>query len=72
MENDIRRAASKISAFRSHKIGSRNLDMGVSGDFGGDVPVKLLVMNRALGEISGISRTLDGVLVPGHCPSIVK
>ena len=51
----------KIPGFRSLKIGARNLDMAVAGDFDGDGRVELLVTNQTLEEIGGIRRTLDGL-----------
>ncbi|MEC9280196.1 MAG: hypothetical protein VX947_04835, partial [Chloroflexota bacterium] len=63
LENDILKVVVKIPGFRSHKIGSRNLDMAVAGDFDGDGRVELLVPNQTLDEIGGIRRTLDGAEV---------
>ena len=63
LENDILKVVVKIPGFSSHKIGSRNLDMAVAGDFGGDGQVELLVPSQTLDEIGGIRRTLDGAEV---------
>ncbi len=63
LENDILKVVVKIPGFRSHKIGSRHLDMAVAGDFDGDGRVELLVPIQTLDEIGGIKRTLDGAEV---------
>jgi hypothetical protein len=49
--------------FTSHVIGSRNLDMGVAGDFDGDGRIELLLPNQARTELSAISRTDYGAEV---------
>ena len=68
LENDILKVVVKIPGFRSHKIGSRNLDMAVVGEFDGDGRVGLLVPNQTLDEIGGIRRTLDGAEVAWTLP----
>jgi hypothetical protein len=60
-ENDILKVVVKTPGFRSLKIGARNLDMTVAGDFDGDGRVEMLVPNQTLEEICGIRRTLDGL-----------
>jgi hypothetical protein len=68
LENDGLRVVAKVPGFRSHKIGSRNLDMAVAGDFDGDGRVELLVPNQTLDEIGGIRRTSDGAEVAWTLP----
>ena len=68
LENDSLRVMAKVPGFRSHKIGSRNLDMAVAGDFDGDGRVELLVPNQTLDEIGGIRRTLGGAEVAWTLP----
>ena len=60
LQNDILKVVVKIPGFSSHKIGSRNLDMAVAGDFDGDARMELLVPNQTLDEIGGIRLTLWG------------
>jgi hypothetical protein len=68
LENDKLNVVAQIPGFRSHKIGSRNLDMAVAGDFDGDGRVELLVPNQTLDEIGGIRRTSDGAEVAWTLP----
>jgi len=68
LENDILKVVVKIQGFRSHKIGSRNMDMAVAGDFDGDGRVELLVRSQTMDEIGGIRRTLDGAEVAWTLP----
>ena len=63
LDNDSLRVVAKVPGFRSHKIGSRNLDMAVAGDFDGDGRVELLVPSQGLDEIGGIRRTEAGAEV---------
>ena len=68
MENDILKVVVKIPGFRSHKIGSRNLDMAVAGDFNGDGRAELLLPSQTPDETGGIRRTLDGAEVAWTLP----
>jgi hypothetical protein len=48
---------SSISGYTSHRIGSRNLDMAVAGDFDSDGNFELLVPNQARTKLGGIRHT---------------
>ena len=63
LENGKLNVVAQVPGFRSHEIGSRNLDMAVAGDFDGDGRVELLVPNQMLDEIGRIRRTSDGAKV---------
>ncbi len=51
--------SAQVSGFTSHVIGSRNLDMALSGDFDGDGQIEVLIPDQARKKLGGIS--LDGV-----------
>jgi len=68
LENGKLNVVAQAPGFRSHEIGSRNLDMAVAGDFDGDGRVELLVPNQTLDEIGGIRRTSDGAEVAWTLP----
>lgn len=68
LENDKLNVVAQVPGFRSHKIGSRNLDMAVAGDFDGDGRVELVIPNQTLDEIGGIRRTPDGAEVAWTLP----
>ncbi|NIM94850.1 MAG: hypothetical protein GTO18_14210 [Anaerolineales bacterium] len=61
-DETLRRTAS-IGGFSSHKLGSRNLDMAVAGDFDGDGNVELLIPEHDLRSIGAIRRIGDDALV---------
>jgi hypothetical protein len=54
--------------FSTHRIGSRNLDMAVAGDFDGDGAVELLLPNYSFDMLLLLSRTTDGVAVESTYP----
>lgn len=58
----------QISAFTSHVLGSRNLDMAAAGDFDGDGRVDLLLPNQARTHLAGIRRTAEGAEVAWTVP----
>ena len=68
LEEDSFRVVAKVPGFRTHAIGSRNLDMAVAGDFDGDGRIKLLVPNQAMDEIGGIRRTEEGAEIAWTLP----
>ena len=59
----------RVSGYTSHVMGSRNLDMAVSGDFDGDGNVELLVPNQGLTKLGGIGRTESGAVVKWNVPA---
>ncbi len=63
-ENDSQLAiVARQPGFTSHVIGSRNLDMGVAGDFNGDAQPELVLPSQDLRSLSGIQRTPEGTEV---------
>jgi hypothetical protein len=50
----------QLPGYRSHVIGSRNLDGGLAGDFDGDGAVELLVPNQAQDFLAAVRRTFTG------------
>ncbi|MCH7712861.1 MAG: hypothetical protein IIC99_04465 [Chloroflexi bacterium] len=59
LEGKELRLVAEIPGFRSHRIGSRNLDMGLAGDFDGDGSVELAVPTQDLSQLGFIRRTQD-------------
>jgi hypothetical protein len=49
-----------IPGFSTHKIGSRNLDNALAGDFDGDGRVEILLPNQAHSSLLGVRRTVSG------------
>ena len=68
LEEDSLRVVAKVPGFRTHAIGSRNLDMAVAGDFDGDGRIELLVPSQGMDEIGGIRRTEEGAEVAWILP----
>ena len=68
LEEDSFRVVAKVPGFRTHAIGSRNLDMAVAGDFDGDGRIELLVPSQGMDEIGGIRRTEEGAEVAWILP----
>ena len=58
----------QISAFTSHVLGSRNLDMAAAGDFDGDGRVDLLLPDQARTHLARICRTAEGAGVAWAVP----
>ena len=50
----------QAGGYTSHVIGSRNLDMALSGDFNGDGRPEVVLPDPALGELAAIQRSDDG------------
>lgn len=68
LEGDELKVVAAVSGFRSHSIGSRNLDMGLAGDFDGDGVVELAVPTQDLPRLGYIRRTQDGAEVAWSMP----
>ena len=49
-----------LGGVTSHLIGSRNLDMGVAGDFNGDGQLEIVVVNQARNQLVAIQHTANG------------
>jgi hypothetical protein len=56
LEGDQLVNTAELAGFSSHRIGSRNLDMALSGDFDGDGRIELVVPNQAQMELAAIER----------------
>jgi hypothetical protein len=54
--------------FTSHVIGTRNLDMGMAGDFDGDGRVEVLLPDQTRTELGGIRRVEGGAEVVWMIP----
>lgn len=52
--------AAQLDGFTSHVVGTRNLDMGLVGDFDGDGALELLLPNQARTHLAAIGRTDGG------------
>ena len=68
LAGDTLRVSATVPGFRTHAIGSRNLDMAVAGDFDGDSRVELLVPSQSQNEIGAIRRTDEGAEVAWTLP----
>ena len=55
------RVVARRSGYSSHRIGSRNLDMAIAGDFTGDRKIELLVPTQDFRELAFLTRSGDGV-----------
>ena len=60
LEGKTLRLAATLPGYTSHRYGSRNLDLGVAGDFDGDGRVELLLPDRSMSRLAGIRRTATG------------
>jgi len=60
--------AARVSGYTSHRIGSRNLDMAVAGDFDGDGRTELLLPNQALTELGAVRHTPTGARIVWTLP----
>jgi len=58
----------QVRGFSSHRIGSRNLDMGLAADLDGDGRVELLVPSQEGTELGAIRRTAGGAVVAWALP----
>lgn len=68
LEGDELRVVATVTGFRSHRIGSRNLDMALAGDFDGDGSVELAVPTQNLSQLGFIRRTQSGAEVAWTMP----
>jgi hypothetical protein len=60
--------AARMPGYTSHRIGSRNLDMAVAGDFDGDGQTELLLPNQALTELGAVRHTQTGARIVWTLP----
>ena len=58
----------QVSGYTSHVIGTRNLDMGLMGDFDGDQNIEALLPNQARTELRAIERSESGASVDWSLP----
>jgi len=61
--------SAQLEGYTSHVIGSRNLDMGLLGDFDGDGLIEALLPNQERTELAGIRRTEDGAQAVWSIPA---
>ena len=61
LDGEALRTVARTDGYASHRIGSRNLDMAVAGDFEGDGRVELLVPTDPMDALAGLRRTDGGV-----------
>jgi hypothetical protein len=54
--------------YTSHVIGSRNLDMGLAGDFDGDGLVEVVLPNQALTSLGAVRHEAQGAVVAWELP----
>lgn len=57
LEGDRLEPTAELQGFSSHRIGSRNLDMALAGDFDGDGSVELLVPDEEMDRLGAVRRT---------------
>ena len=68
LEKETLRIVARVPGYKSHVLGSRNLDMALAGDLDGDGFVELLVPDQGLTELGGIRRTAAGAEVAWTIP----
>ncbi len=68
LEKDTLRIVAQVPGYRSHVLGSRNLDMALAGDLDGDGFVELLVPDQGLTNLGVIRRTAEGAEVAWTIP----
>lgn len=68
LEGKDLRLMATVPGFRSHRIGSRNLDMALAGDFDGDGSVELVVPTQNLFQLGFIRRIQGGAEVAWTMP----
>ena len=59
-EGELKIVAQK-SGYSSHKIGSRNLDMALAGDFDSDGQFELMVPDDSFKELAVVKHNIDGI-----------
>jgi hypothetical protein len=59
----------QLSGYTSHVIGSRNLDMALSGDFDGDNRYEVLIPDQSLSRLNAIRHTENRAQVAWTLPS---
>lgn len=63
IKNGTLELITRVRGFTSHRIGSRNLDMAVVGDFDGNLLPELIVPTQDRRMIGAIARTIEGAEV---------
>jgi hypothetical protein len=59
----------QVRGYTSHVIGTRNLDMGLMGDFDGDQIIEALLPNQSRTELGAIERSESGAFVDWSLPA---
>ena len=60
---------SQLAGFTSHVIGTRNLDMGLAGDFDGDGIVEVLLPTQERTQLGAVRHTAGGALLVWFLPA---
>lgn len=68
LEGNALNVVASTTGYTSHRIGSRNLDMAMAGDFDGDGSVELLLPNDALRSLGAVRHATDGAQVAWTLP----
>ena len=68
LEEDRLELAAELEGYTSHVIGSRNLDMGLLGDFDGEGNIEALFPNQGRTELGAIRRNANGAQVTWSLP----
>jgi hypothetical protein len=63
LKGDSLEIVASRDGFRSHEMGSRNLDMAAAGDFDGDGRPELLLPAEDLSQLVGVRRSVSGAEV---------
>lgn len=66
LEGDELRIVASLPEYTSHIMGSRNLDMGIAGDFDNDGNFELLLPSQDLRTLGIIKHTKDGANIIGQ------
>ena len=68
MDGENLEIEAQISGYTSHVIGTRNLDMGLLGDFDGDHKIEALLPNQARTELAAVNWTEAGAVLAWSLP----
>ena len=60
---------SQLAGFTSHVLGTRNLDMGLAGDFDGDGAVEVLLPTQERTQLAAVRHTAGGALLVWFLPA---
>jgi hypothetical protein len=68
LSGDRLELVASAAGFSSHVLGSRNLDIGLAGDFDGDGQVELVVPDQTLQTLNGVRRISQGADIAWTVP----